>query len=376
MASGVTAVAAGYFHSLFLKSDGSLWAMGNNLYGQLGDGTSTDRATPVQVVSNGVTAIGAAFYDSFFIKSDGSLWAMGYNVWGQLGDGTNTDAHSPEQIVSNGVTAVAVGFVHTLFLKSDGSLWGMGYGGYGDLGSAGTTDTPKQIVPSGVTAIAAGYLYSFFVRSDGSLWAMGNNNFGHLGDGTTDAAVTPELIVSNGVTAVATDGTDVSHSLFLKSDGSLWGMGYNGYGELGDGSTNDSHIPKQIVCSGVTAMVAGYGHTLFVRTGGSLWGMGYNAGGQLGDGTQVDSHIPEWIVGGVPSAELRITAVARVGNDLQLSFASDACRTYNVLSISDLASGTWTTLLTGIPGNGGTVQGTILNAFTQPRQFYRIQQAP
>jgi alpha-tubulin suppressor-like RCC1 family protein/uncharacterized membrane protein len=377
--NGVTAVAAGIWHSLFLKSDGSLWGMGHNGYGQLGDGTTVSRATPVQIASSGVTAIGAGFHGSLFLKSDGSLWAMGLNDWGQLGDGTTTDAHVPEQIVPNGVAAIAVGFLHTLFLKSDGSLWGMGnssYEGSGALGDGTSTSSPKQIVSSNVTAIAAGYVYSLFVKSDGSLWAMGNNRFGQLGDGTTNNASAPEQIVSSGVTAVAADGSDVSHSLFLKSDGSLWGMGCNGYGQLGDGTTNDSRVPKQIVCSGVTGFAAGYAHTLFVKSDGSLWGMGYNYGGQLGDGTTIDRHTPERIVGSGPALALLITAVARVGYTLQLSFVSDACHSYNVLTTTDLAAGTWSTILTGVPGNGGIVQVTIPNGFDQPRQFFRIQQAP
>ena len=94
LASGCVAA-----HSLFIKSDGSLWAMGWNYYGQLGDGTTTGRPVPVQIVSSNVVAVAAGEISSFFIKLDGSLWAMGNNVNGQLGDGTYIDRHSPVQIV-------------------------------------------------------------------------------------------------------------------------------------------------------------------------------------------------------------------------------------------------------------------------------------
>src|SRR6266566_4769739 len=83
----VTNIAAGYGHSLFLKSDGSLWAMGFNPEGQLGDGTSNNTNAPEQIVAGGVTAIAAGYFHSLFLKSDGSLWTMGYNDYGQLGDG-------------------------------------------------------------------------------------------------------------------------------------------------------------------------------------------------------------------------------------------------------------------------------------------------
>ena len=95
-----------YYHSLFIKSDGSLWAMGNNNYGQLGDGTTTQRSSPVQIVSSGVVQVAAGFEHSLFIKSDGSLWAMGNNIYGRLGDGTTTQRSSPVQIVSSGVVQV------------------------------------------------------------------------------------------------------------------------------------------------------------------------------------------------------------------------------------------------------------------------------
>ena len=139
----MTAIAAGDQHSLFLKSDGSLWAMGYNAFGQLGDGTfsvnfpyyGTNR--PEQIVPGGVTAITAGSEHSLFVKSDGSLWGMGWNTEGELGDGTsNGNTNKPEQIVSNGVVAIAAGCWHSLFLKSDGSLWGMGYNYYGGLGWA------------------------------------------------------------------------------------------------------------------------------------------------------------------------------------------------------------------------------------------------
>src|ERR1039457_2679669 len=107
-AQPVTQIAGGYDHSLFLKSDGSLWAMGYNYYGQLGDGTYNNTNRPEQIVTSNVTAICAGcFYDRMgfnydsprlFVKSDGSLWAMGYNYYGQLGDGSYNIANLPEQI--------------------------------------------------------------------------------------------------------------------------------------------------------------------------------------------------------------------------------------------------------------------------------------
>ena len=255
-AQPVIKVAAGDYHSLFLKSDGSLWAMGFNGSGALGDGSFNNTNLPEQIVATGVTAISAGAYHSLFLKSDGSLWAMGNNLSGQLGDGTDNNSRAlPEQIVASSVTAIAAGNYHSLFLKSDGSLWAMGGNDTGQLGDNthgelgdGTTNStpwPERVVPGGVTTIAAGYLHSLFLKNDGSLWAMGTSPFGELGDGTY-APVTdrPEQIVASGVNAMA---AGAFHSLFLKSDGSLWAMGQDSYGQLGDGTFGQTNRPELIV---------------------------------------------------------------------------------------------------------------------------------
>jgi alpha-tubulin suppressor-like RCC1 family protein len=295
-AQPVTHVAAGGYHSLFLKSGGSLWAMGYNGDGEFGDGTTNNANLPERIVASNVTAIAAGGYHSLFLMSDGSLWAMGYNGTGELGDGTYNNTNRPEQIVSSNVTAIAVGYFHSLFLKRDGSLWAMGNNGSGQLGDGtlNSTNRPEQIVSSNVTAIAAGGYFSLFLKTNGSLWAMGYNGYGELGDGTYNNTNRPEQIVASNVTAIAAGGGSyydgystyyTDHSLFLKRDGSLWAMGNNGSGQLGDGTFNSTNRPERIVSSNVTAIAAGLYHSLFLKTGGSLWAMGWNANGQLGDGT-------------------------------------------------------------------------------------------
>src|SRR5208282_3764822 len=117
-----------------------------------------------------------------------------------------------------------------------------------------------------VTRVAAGYAVSLFLKSDGSLWGMG-------GFGTTNLSDRPVQIVASNVTAIA---AGAYHVLFLKSDGSLWAMGNNQYGELGDGTYITTNLPEQIVASNVTAIAAGYYHSLFLMSDGSLWGMGDN----------------------------------------------------------------------------------------------------
>ena len=148
MASNVTAIAAATYHSMFLKSDGSLWGMGSDGYGQLGTSMGGNTNQPEQIVSSNVTAVAIAGTDSLFVNSDGSLCGMGLSQYGQLGDGTIGGTNRPEQIVASNVTAIAAGDWHSLFLKSDGSLWAMGYNSHGQLGDGSyhQTNRPMQVV--------------------------------------------------------------------------------------------------------------------------------------------------------------------------------------------------------------------------------------
>jgi alpha-tubulin suppressor-like RCC1 family protein len=368
VASGVTAMAAGG-HTLFVRNDGSLWVMGENVYGELGDGTWNATNRPQEIVTNGVTAVAASDYNSLFLTSDGTLWGMGYNWFGELGNGTySTNAqlgvNVPVQALASDVTAIASGQYFSLFLKSDGSLWGMGYPGALADGTYSTNrsgfdpygiNVPEQIVAGGVIAVAAGTGHSLFLKSDGSLWAMGYNRDGELGDGTYNSTYNstnrPEQIVASGVTAIAAGG---DHSLFLKSDGSLWGMGWNQYGELGDGTYNHTNRPEQIVAGGVTSIAAGNVHSLFLKSDGSLWGMGYNQTGGLGDGTYSNTNRPEQILAGPPGYN-RISLQVLGGGSVSLSFVGIAGGNYVLDRSFSLMPADWVAVTTNQAGAGGAV---------------------
>jgi alpha-tubulin suppressor-like RCC1 family protein len=327
LSSGVLAVAGGDGHSLFLMGS-SLWTMGYNPFGELGDGTNTNHTVPekvffgtgnnfVTLIGTGSQALHSLFATSAIFLGATGLRGMGYNHDGELGDGTYSNRYSPELIVSSTIFAIACGAKWSLFVRSDGSLWGMGNDDLGGLGAA-TTNRPVQIISSGVMAVAAGGGHSLFVKTNGSLWAMGLDFYGQLGDNSTIISYTPEQIVASGVTAVAAGNY---HSLFIKSDGSLWGMGYNMDGELGLGTTNVHRVPVQIVPSNVVAVAAGSYHSLFIKADGSLWGMGYNLDGELGDGTYSNHLSPIQIVAGPPPAP-RITNIKLSGTNLNLGGAN------------------------------------------------------
>ena len=386
MASGITTIA-GYEHSLLLKSDGSLWGMGDNRYGQLGDGVfntvspyGTNR--PQQIVASNVTAIAAGWQHSLFLKRDGSLWAMGTFGYGQSGDGTFNQTNRPELILASNVTAIAAGSYHSLFIKSDGSLWAMGGNIVGQLGDGTYTanppfgvNHPELIIASNVTAIAAGGSFSLFCKKDGSLWGMGEGDAGQLGAAVTGRTTengptnNPVLIIASNVTAIAAGDT---FSLFLKNDGSLWGMGGNQYGQLGDGTVSYGvYLPEQIVASGVTAVAAGDEYSLFLKSDGSLWGMGANLYGALGDGKNSSQHIPEQILG----AYNQIAGQPLIGGNLQLSFVGNAGTNYALDHSFSLAPPNWMPQATN-PANsfGALVFTNTPNPATN--NFWRIRSVP
>lgn len=181
---------------------------------------------------------------------------------------------------------------------------------------------------------------------------MGLNTYGQLGDGNTDVCnchtnYVPEQIVSSNVTAIA---AGANHSLFLKSDGSLWAMGNNSAGQLGDGTygsfpTFGSNQPEQIVSSNVTAIAAGGDHSLFLKNDGSLLAMGDNSNGELGDGTFNNTNVPEQIVS-IPPAALGVTFY----NGQPVVFIPTAAGTNYLLQMStNLTSGIWVTVSNGTP---------------------------
>ena len=306
--TGVAAVAAGYGHSMALKNDGTLWAWGFNLYGQLGDGTSgnivgVDKRTPVQVPGmTGVTAIAADVEGSMALKSDGTVWAWGENNCGQLGDGTTTDKSSPAQVPGlTDVTAIAISWYHALAVKSDGTVWAWGQNTFGQLGDGTTTDKSSPVqVPglTGVTAVAAGWYHTYALKSDGTVWAWGQNNCGSLGDGTFTNSSSPVQVTGlSGVTAIAANN---SCCFALKSDGTVWAWGGNDHGQLGigDSSVYMQNSPVQVSgLTGVTAIAAGYSHALALKNDGTVWAWGYNTNGRLGDGTFTDRFAPIQVKG-------------------------------------------------------------------------------
>ncbi len=225
----VVAIAAGYRHSLALKSDGTVWAWGNNAFGELGNGTTEPSNTPIQVHGlTGVTAIssGGGLF-SLALRSDGSVWAWGDNTFGQHGDGTTVSAYGPPPVnlpnpVSGltDVTSIFASWEHALALRSDGTVVAWGRNIYGQIGDGTGGWWIQRNLPVSVSglprviAVAAGIYHSLALDADGTVWAWGDNKYGQSGDGTaTQQHNTPVRVRDlSGVGSIAAGGY---HSLAL-----------------------------------------------------------------------------------------------------------------------------------------------------------------
>ena len=278
-AGGYESVSAGWEHNLAVKADGSLWAWGSNKYGQLGDGTASDRHIPVKIM-DGVVSVSAGGNHSLAIKADGSLWAWGWNLSAQLGDSTTADRYTPVKIMDNVVSAAAGG-EHSLAIMSDGSLWAWGSNWFGQLGNGATNYRfmPVKIMDD-VVSVAAGWNYNLAIKTDGSLWAWGWNGIGQLGDGTKENKYIPVKVMDDVMDASAKG----EHSLAVKTDGSLWTWGSNSTGQLGDGSMIANRATPAKIMDEVVSVAAGGNHSLAIKTDNSVWAWGSNWFGQLGNG--------------------------------------------------------------------------------------------
>lgn len=278
--SNAAAVAGGRKHSLVLKNDGTVWGWGDNSIGQLGDGTQTNRLSPVQVFGlTNIAAIAANYNYSVALKNDGTVWLWGENygsIPSKMGNFTN-------------IISIAAGYTHTLALKNDGTVWGWGdndSGGLGD-GTISYRSTPvKAYGLTNVVSISAGFGSSFAVKNDGTAWSWGSKLT--LGVNELLNVYTPiQISTLNNVKTIA---AKYSHVLALGIDnsviGSLSGWAYyNGFGQVGDGTIAVAHMEPVTVknISNVTDIATGYSHSLALRSDGTIWGWGNSEYGQSGN---------------------------------------------------------------------------------------------
>jgi len=295
----VISIAAGHTHAVALKENGTVWSWGSNAFGQLGDGTTTNRSTPGQVQNlNNIIAITAGNGFAVALRNDGIVFALG--LGGQLGNGTTTGSRIPVQVqnISN-ITAISAGDEHTLAMRSDGTIWAWGRNAGGQLGDGTTT---RRLIPvqvqnfNNITAIATGGFYTAVIRNGNSIWTWGLNSSGQLGDGTTTTRLTPVQIQNIGnVNGIFTGS---QHTIARSNNSTLRAWGLNSSGQLGDGTITNRLTPVQVQnINSAVSVTGGLRYTVVLRDDGTVWAWGYNLGGQLGDGTTIGRITPVQVVG-------------------------------------------------------------------------------
>ena len=274
----IVKITAGDWHTIAIKRDSTVWDWGDNALGQLGDNTTTTRTTPIQV--HGVGNVGflkgiisAAGGDSHTlgVKYDGTVYGWGSNGAGQLGDNSTSNRVTPVQVHGPGnvgflsnVRMVACGDVlptcYSAALKNDSTVWCWGDNSNGELGDNTTTQslTPIQVhgpgnvgFLTGIVSIATGEIHTTALKSDGTVWAWGDNSRGGCGDNSTPDRWTPVQVHGpanvgflTGITQIA---TGEYYSVAVRNDGKVWAWGYNLKGQLGDNNPpTDRHYPGQV----------------------------------------------------------------------------------------------------------------------------------
>ncbi|RYX81681.1 hypothetical protein EON83_23075 [bacterium] len=319
----ITQIAEGSNFTVALCSDGTLASWGNNGNGELGNGTTTSSNVPVLVNRSGVlagktvTQIAAGNSFCLVLCSDKKVYSWGLNSSGQLGNATNTNSSVPVAVSTAGilssknVEAISAGGSHAMVLCEDKTLvvWGnnaqkqLGLGlGNSTVNEPTTVNTSGTLQTRTASKLAAGYDFSLVTCTDGSLVSWGNNDGGQLGTGSAGGTVSlPTLVSSSGVLSgktVTAIAAGYGHCVALCSDGNIATWGYNGAGQLGNGSTTNTATPVLVNRAGVLAsktvieIAAGLSHTVALCTDGTVADWGNNSNGELGNNSTTSSSSP------------------------------------------------------------------------------------
>jgi alpha-tubulin suppressor-like RCC1 family protein len=302
--TNAVAISAGFDHTCALLATGRARCWGRNDVGQLGDDSVIQKNTPVDVQDRSTAvAISAGGLHTCALLDDGSARCWGNNPTGQLGDGTTAQRHTPTPVIGGGgsVTGrgIAAGNSHTCAVRANSIVSCWGANAFGALGNGGFgifQPTP-QFVLSNAVAVAAGFAHTCALLADGTVRCWGRNDFGQLGDGSGAPQQTLPVPVVNLDNAVAL-AAGWAHTCALLADGSVRCWGANFSGQLGDGTGATQPLPVRVRLESfgfdvkTVALAAGDFHTCALVAGGSVRCWGYNGMGQLGDGTRLDQPIP------------------------------------------------------------------------------------
>lgn len=299
--SGAKSVAAVDKHALFLTDNGTVFGWGANTNGELGIGQIYEKtATPVKMnlIGNAI-AVAAGVGHSLILKNDGTVWTVGLGTSGQLGDNTFENKTEPVQVqgLDSKIKAIQTGRWHSLALDENGKVWSWGINGAGQLGNGNTKNSAKPGLVkklSDIVAIASGSCHSLALNNKGEVWSWGFNKFGQVGDGSTNNRVMPQKIEALKGINVSAVAVGRWHCLALAENGTVYAWGNNEYGQLGDGTRENSLLPKKVEgLTNITSITGGECQSLAIDLNGTKYGWGKNTNGELGDGSTEDVLTPK-----------------------------------------------------------------------------------
>jgi alpha-tubulin suppressor-like RCC1 family protein len=286
-------------HACTLLNTGAVKCWGNNADGQVGDGTTTERRTPVAVsgLSSGISAISAGQGHTCAVSGTGAAKCWGINTNGQLGDNSTTPRLTPVDVsgLSSGVSGMAAGVSHTCALLNTGAVKCWGVGGRTGDGTATQRLTPVDVsgLSSGVTAISAGWYHTCAVLNTGAVRCWGNSDRGQSQGGGNS----PATISGLSAPVIAIDGGE-RHTCALLTTGAVQCWGWNDSGQLGSGPVGDKSTPQNVstISSAVAISTGGQTSCALLSTGTvKCWGL--NGNGQLGNGATTTAYIPVEVSG-------------------------------------------------------------------------------
>lgn len=364
---GIRCAAAGKCHSLAVTTAGEVLAWGSNQDCLLGTGWKVKQLEPAQVIQGGVKEVAAGVQHNLAITDDGEVLAWGANDYGQLGDGTKAAQRAPIKVALPGAaSAVAAGWYHSLALMETGQVLTWGFN-TPDKSGFRTHGVPVPILSHGISMISAGSVHSLALTDTGILLAWGGNEKGQLGDGTADKHMTPVPV--RGRIEHASAGS--YHSLAIDAGNHILVWGFSAYSLPGEHSESmwrvefcPQTVPLDVDTFPFHSIFAGGGHSLAVSLDGEVFAWGGNASGQVGDGSTIESSLPKMILGpgtiSVKSHKDIVAELLKGPAELEEDFGPERTRRSHARTQAATAAGTLAVpeimlRAAGIPGREGLV---------------------